>query len=69
MLSRALWPEDTRRFDPQSTLGGIWEPRQCCRSPNLEDSSASPSTDIRDFDSERNVVQRHSTPDEPGAVF
>ena len=27
------------------------------------------STDIRDFHNERNVVQRHSIPDEPSAVF
>ena len=27
------------------------------------------STDIRDFLSERNIVERHSTLDETGAVF
>ena len=27
------------------------------------------STDTRDFDSERNVVQRHSTPGETAAMF
>ena len=69
MPSRALWPEDVRNFVPQSTVGGVWESKQCCRSSNLEESSASPSPEIRDFDNERNVVQRHSTPDEPGAVF
>ena len=26
-----------------STLGGVWEPKQCCWSPNLERSGASPS--------------------------
>ena len=58
---------------PHSTLGGVWEPKQCCRSPNLEESVPLRvercSTDIRNFHSERNAVQRHSTLDETGAVF
>ena len=41
-LSCTLWPDDMRNFVPQSTLGGVWEPKQCFRSPNLEASSASP---------------------------
>ena len=43
MLSCVLWSEDMRNFVPHNTLGGVWEPKQCCRSPNLEESSASPS--------------------------
>ena len=63
--------EDMRNFVFHSTIGGVREPKQCRRSPNLEESSVSPrcSTDIRDLQSERNVVQRHSTLDETGAVF
>ena len=48
MLSCVLWPEDMRNFVPHGTLGGIWEPKQCCRSPNLEESSASPSRALLD---------------------
>ena len=33
---------------PHSTLGGVWEPKQCCRSPNLEESSVSPSRALLD---------------------
>ena len=43
MLSCVSWPEDMRNFVPHSTLGGVWEPKQCYRSPNLEESSVSPS--------------------------
>ena len=43
MLSCVLWPEDMQNFVPHSTLGGVWEPKQCSRSPNLEEFSASPS--------------------------
>ena len=32
-LSCALWSEDIRNFIPQSTLGGVWEPKQCCPVP------------------------------------
>ena len=35
MLSYVLWPEDMRNFVSLSILGGVWEPKQCCRSPNL----------------------------------
>ena len=41
MLSRVWWPEDMRMFVSYNTLGGVWEPKKCCRSPNLEKSSAS----------------------------
>ena len=43
MLSYVLWTKDMRNFVPLSILGGVWEPKQLCRSPNLEESSASPS--------------------------
>ena len=43
VLFCVLWPEDMRNFVLHSTLGGVWEPKQCCRSPNLEESSASAS--------------------------
>ena len=43
MLSFVLWPEDMRNFIPCSTLGGLCEVKPCCRSPNLEESSASQS--------------------------
>ena len=33
---------------PHSTLGGVWKPKQCCRSPHLEESSASPSRALLD---------------------
>ena len=48
MLSCVLWPEDMRNFVPHSTLGGVWGPKQCRRSPNLEESSASPSRALLD---------------------
>ena len=48
MLSCVLWPENIRNFVPHSTLGGVWETKQCCRSPNLEESSASPSRALLD---------------------
>ena len=41
MLSSVLWPKNMRNVVPHSTLGGIWNPKQCCQSPNLEESSAS----------------------------
>ena len=73
MLSCVLWPEDIRNFVPYSTLGGVWQPKQCCRFSNLEEPVPLRvercSTDIRDFHSKRNVVQRHSTLDKTGAVF
>ena len=72
MLVCVWWPEDLRNFVPHSTLGGVWAPKQCCRSPNLEEFNASPSRallDWRDFRSELNAVQRHSTLDETGTVF
>eukprot|EP00904_Undaria_pinnatifida_P011167 jgi/Undpi1/7180/HiC_scaffold_22.g09654.m1 len=40
--------QDMRNFAPHSTLGGVWEPKQYCRSPNLEESSASPSRALLD---------------------
>ena len=48
VLSCVLWPEDMRNFVFHSTLKGVWEPKQCCRSPNLRGSSASPSRALLD---------------------
>ena len=49
VLSCVLWPEDMRNVFSYSTLGGVWEPKQCCRSPNLERSSASTSRALLDW--------------------
>ena len=49
MLSCVLWPVDMRNFAPHSTPGGVWEPKQCCRSPDLEESSASPNRALLDW--------------------
>ena len=48
VVSCVLWPEDVRNFVLHSILGGVWEPKQCCRSPNLEESSASASRALLD---------------------
>ena len=48
VLSCVLWPEDVRNFVLHSTLGGVWEPKQCGRSPNLEEVSAFPSRALLD---------------------
>ena len=48
VLSCVLWPEDMRNVVPHSTLGGVLEPNQCCRSPNLEEFNACPSLALLD---------------------
>ena len=44
MLACVLWPEDMRNV----SLGGVWGRKQCCRSLNLEEFSASPSRVVLD---------------------
>ena len=48
MLSCVLWPEDIRTFVLHSALGSVWESKQCCQSPNSEESSASPGQALID---------------------
>ena len=46
MLSCVLWPEDMRNFVQQYPRRR-WELKQCCRSPNLDESCLSESSVAR----------------------